>query len=90
LRVEIPFSFQSFDLGIIPPSAVIELTYILDIFSDDPVAPESVFWQFSDPGNVSGFGDFPAVEFTPIPEPSSFSLAALGLLGIGYRRRKRT
>ncbi len=95
-RVEIPFSFQSFDLGIIPSGATIDLEYQLDIFSNIPIAPEIVRWNFSDPLSVDGFSnEFPTVEFesTPgvVPEPSSLTLAALGVLGISgllWRRRK--
>ncbi|MCH7752771.1 MAG: PEP-CTERM sorting domain-containing protein [Planctomycetes bacterium] len=28
-------------------------------------------------------------DFTVVPEPTTFALTALGLLGIGWRRRKR-
>ena len=52
-----------------------------DFYADSP-------WTFSVTGNASGTISF--VSANTVPEPSTFVLAGLGLLGIGWRRRKRT
>jgi hypothetical protein len=37
---------------------------------------------------LNGYVDRAFLELTTVPEPSAFALATLGLMGIGYRRRK--
>ena len=39
--------------------------------------------------NSTDLDDQPALKATITPEPSTFTLAAFGLLGMGWRRRKR-
>lgn len=78
--VEIPFSFQSLDIGVIPAGGSVEIDYQLIIESQAEIA-EGVFFEFSDPLDVTGARPF-SVEFLPLvaPEPR---LGALLLAGLG-------
>ena len=64
--------------------------------TDDPMSPTGAFWFFADTGlQVSASKDFggyaTAVRiYSPIPEPSSFALTALGLLAAGLARHRRS
>lgn len=88
-RVEMPFSFQSLDLGTIPGGGVIDLQYVMGIRTRAEVA-EGVFFEFSDPLDVQGVSPF-SVQFLPVPEPA----ALMGLLATAaslhsLRRRTRS
>lgn len=87
-RIEIPFSFQSFDLGVIPNGGVIDLEYTLDISTELPSAPEGVFWEFSDPLDVDGFGESPTVEFTAIAEPSQATCGLVAMVVVLVFRKR--
>ena len=88
--VEMPFSFQTLDLGTIPGGGVIDLQYIMGIRTRAEVA-EGVFFEFSDPLDVSGPRPF-SVEFLPlsVPEPAAslLLLVAAGGAVAGTRRSR--
>ena len=91
-RVDIPISFQSFDLGLVPSGANIDLRYYLDITSTVPDFAELLSWGFSDPLSVDGVsGEFPTVVFesvNPVPIPGAIWLLGAGLLGLAGLRKK--
>lgn len=74
--VEMPFSFQTIDLGILPGGGVIDLQYVVSIRTEAEVA-EGVFFEFSDPIDVSGGSPF-SIEFLPVPEPGALALLLVG------------
>ncbi|MDJ0789801.1 MAG: hypothetical protein QNK05_23640 [Myxococcota bacterium] len=64
-EVEIPFSFQSADLGLVPPGGTLEIEYFLNIQSDVPRFAEILRYEFSDPLDVEGdSGERPVVVFS--------------------------
>ena len=76
--------------GLTPPSRFADvLPSAYWSSTDDPLSPTGAFWFFADTGlQVSASKDFggyaTAVRiYSPIPEPSSFALTALGLLAAG-------
>lgn len=88
--VDIPFSFQTFDIGAIPPSGRIELEYFLHVEADVVGFAEGVFWQFSDPLTVQMGGGQPLAPTVIIPEPASAAMVfALGALGVITRRGRQ-
>ena len=88
-HVDIDFSFQTFDLGIIPANGRIELEYFLHIEADIKRYSEITNWQFSDPLTVEmGGGEVlaPTITFL-VPEPGTgFVLAAFAVLAAPRRR----
>ncbi len=94
-RVEIPLSFHSLDLGVIPANGSVDLSYQVIFNTDFPSGLEGVFFEFSDPLNVDGRGEFPEVVFSggpapgnnAVPEPATATLALLGIAGLMRRRR---
>lgn len=95
---EIPLSFQSFEIGIVPPFRRIQINYFLEIEARLPNAPEGVFWEYNDPLDVSGTGQFPTISFTPVTtpptstlEPSTIlSLLTLGGIALGASKKKQS
>jgi hypothetical protein len=73
--VQIPLTFVTLDLGIVPAGGQVGLRYDAVFHSDlFPVRLELATWGFSDPGTVEGVGDFPTITFTPVdavPEPAT-------------------
>lgn len=85
--VEIPLSFQTFEIGVIPPDARIELEYLLTIEANAPQYAEGLFFQFSDPLSIDGEGALvPIVEFSDVPEPLTALLLTGGLAAMRHRR----
>ena len=92
--LDLPIFFGSADLGKLQPGETLELTYTLLISAFTEGFSEAAYFQFSDPLNVSGFGDYPTVSFqgAVVPLPASLPLFAggLGLLGLlGWRKRRK-
>jgi hypothetical protein len=88
--VDIPLSFHTFDIGIIPPGGSIDLTYQADFRSDTQLV-EIAAWRFSDPGNITGAGDFPTVTFSPaaVPEPGAALAIGVGLAVAAWKACRR-
>jgi hypothetical protein len=92
-RVDIPLSLQSLDLGLIPGNGSILINYEVLIRADVDVFSEFVVYQFSDPLQVDGTGEFPTVIFSApavVPEPSGFLALAAGLALFGASRCRGT
>ncbi len=98
-RVEIPISFQSFDLGVIPGGATIDLRYQLDHLFQHPLSRDQKL-RFGNSATLlvtdSGSNEFPTIVFesTPgvVPEPSTFALLSIGgiaLAGYGWRCKRQ-
>ncbi len=87
--VDIPLSFQSVDLGVIPAGGFIDLAYSLTIGTDVPEFAEGLFFRFEDPLSVDEMGlEF---VFSAVPEPSLVQASLLLLAPVlrarsGYRR----
>lgn len=96
-RVDLPVAFVSVPLGLIEPEESFSLLYELVIEATINGFSEGTSFAYSDPLNVSGFGDFPTVTFedapvAQIPEPATLPLlvSALGALALlGWWRRAR-
>lgn len=93
-HVDIPVSFQSVDLGQLLPGETMRLEYQLDIIADIEDFAEGVFYEFSDPLDTSGSGNFPTIEFlaaapSGVPEPNGFAALATGLFGMYFLRNRR-
>lgn len=68
--VEIPLTFVTVDLGIVPAGGSVSVDYEAFFGSDlSATLLEAAGWSFSDPGNLSGVGDFPIITFAS-PPPS--------------------
>lgn len=85
--VEIPLSFQTVDIGEIPPGGYADFSYSLIIQGDSVGFPEIISWQFSDPLSVDDFGVAPEIVFDPIPEPTTALMLVVGLGLVGLSRR---
>ena len=84
---EIPSSFQTFEIGVVPSGGWIELGYLV-YFESSAIAFEFSEFQYSDPLNVSGEGEFPTIEFVPVPEPRTLLALGAALLALPRRRGK--
>jgi len=93
--VEVPFAFGSVSLGLIQPNQRFSVDYQMSILADIEGFAEVVNFAFSDPFNVSGFGEFPTVTFSddvqavPLPPTAPLLLGALAAAGLVGRRRAR-
>ncbi|MDJ0865885.1 MAG: hypothetical protein QNK03_07235 [Myxococcota bacterium] len=89
-RVDIPFSFQSVDLGVVPAGGRVSIEYFLNIRSDVPRFAEVLRYEFSDPLSTETESmERPVVLFAAIPEPRPALGVLLGLLVLGRERWKR-
>gem|GEM_PF-3397898 len=93
-EIEIPVNFETADLGIIQPNEQFEISYQLDITMTTVAFAEIMGFEFSDPFEVSGFGEFPEVSFSdvpravPLPASAPLAVAAIGALMLVRRRRR--
>jgi hypothetical protein len=94
-RVEIPRTFVTLDLGNIPIGGAVAISYT-GTFRSDLLRTETAGWVFSDPGSISGVGDFPVLTFAdvppdgggaPIPEPATVLLVAVGFVLLVIRKK---
>ncbi|WP_425404704.1 hypothetical protein [Hwanghaeella sp.] len=93
-EIEIPVNFETVDLGIIQPTQIFEISYQLDIVATAVGFAEIIGFEFSDPFDVSGFGEFPDVSFNavqavPLPASAPLAAAAIGVLLLVRRRQLR-
>ena len=90
---EIPFSFQTVDLGILNPGQVIDFEYQLDVVTTINDFAEGAFFEFEDPLSVqpptASLDDPFRPTITFIPEPSTTLLAALAVACLAGRGRPR-
>jgi hypothetical protein len=87
---DIPLSLQTLDLGWIPAGGSVALHYVLVISATTKASTEIAAWQFSDPFQVDGTGEFPTVVFSDVaavPEPSGLMAFVAGLALLGAERR---
>jgi hypothetical protein len=85
---EIPLSFHSIDLGLIPTRGQIDIRYTAN-FRSFATSFEGAGWTFSDPGSIGGTGEFPTITFTTVPEPRGIVLWGLGLAALAACARMR-
>ena len=94
-ELEMPVNFETVDLGIIQPNEQFAISYQLDITVTGVDFVEVLGFEFSDPFAVSGFGEFPTVSFSdapqavPLPATAPLAAAAIGMLVLARRRRRR-
>lgn len=93
-NVEIPFSLQSVDLGVLPPGERLLLGYRASIDIAVDGATEGILAAFSDPFGLTGDAIRQSLIFTPlvaqVPAPATLPLVALGLALLLGRRRRLT
>jgi len=97
------YSFVAGDLtsiafdGPLPVSSGIELGQFYMVFgasgffNDDPTATSGAFWDTRNPDNTNrarGVSSLWTLR-TEVPEPGTLALMALGIAGIGFRRRNQ-
>ena len=88
--VDIPLSFQTFELGILNPGESIAFRYEFVIQSQVPDFAEGIFFQFQDPLTLNPpIGPPFRPTIIAVPEPSSLLMLNLsGLLAIASMRRR--
>ncbi len=89
--VEIPFSLQSVDLGVLNPGQRIGLQYQMNVTTSVPQFAEILSFQFSDPLSVDGVGASPTIEFSAVPIPAAglLFMPALAALLVCFKRQSR-
>jgi len=92
--VEIPFSFQTIDLGILQPGDRLLLGYSARISVTQDGDAEGIFAHFSDPFDLGANGPLDSVTLTPldtmatqVPGPASLPLLGGGLVLLMVARR---
>ena len=84
-RVEIPFSLQSLDLGVLGPGDRLLIGYRAHIEMQQDGIAEGIFGAFADPFNLSSNSILSSLQFIPnspggnLPEPRSLALVLLAL-----------
>ncbi|MDJ0788226.1 MAG: hypothetical protein QNK05_15570 [Myxococcota bacterium] len=87
--VDIPISFQSVDLGVIPAGGFIDLEYTLAVTTLVPEFAEVLRFRFQDPLSVDGIGQRFEIALSAVPEPTIGVAPLLGLLFSRARRHPR-
>jgi len=92
-QLDMDFSFNTADLGVIQPNEQFGISYQLDITGTAESFSEIFIFEFSDPFDVTGFGDFPTVEFSdlaavPLPAAAPMMAFAFGALAFAASRRR--
>lgn len=90
-RINIPFSFQSVDLGVLNPGQTIDFEYQLDIVATIMDYAEVVAFEFQDPLSIEPPPVAPEALRTgiaPVPLPAAVWLLAPAAALLGLRRRR--
>ena len=89
-RINIPFSFQNVDLGVLNPGQTIEFSYLLTITATIADYAEVVAFEFQDPLTIEPPPVAPEAlraGIAPVPVPAAAWLFAPAAALLGWRRR---
>lgn len=89
-RIEIPFSFQTVDLGVLNPGQTINFEYQLDIIATIVGYAEVVAFEFQDPLSIEPPPVGPEAlraSVAPVPLPAAVWLFASAAAMLGWKRR---
>lgn len=88
-RIDIPFSFQTVDLGVLSPGQTINFAYQLDIVATIVGYAEVVAFEFQDPLTIEPPPVAPeALRASVVPVPAAAWLLASALTLLGLQRRR--
>ena len=90
-RINIPFSFQTVDLGVLSPGQTIDFAYQLDIVATIADYAEVVAFEFQDPLTIEPppvAPDALRANIAPVPLPAAAWLFAPAAALLGLRRRR--
>jgi len=90
-RIEIPFSFQTVDLGVLNPGQTIQFSYLLNIEATIVDYAEVVAFEFQDPLTIEPSPVAPEAlraGIAPVPVPAAAWLFAPAAALLGLRRRR--
>lgn len=91
-RINIPFSFQSVDLGVLSPGQTLDFSYQLDIVATIEDYAEVVAFEFEDPLTIEPPPAGPEslrAGIAPVPLPAAGWLLAPAVALLGLRQRCR-
>lgn len=90
-RIDIPFSFQTVDLGVLNPGQTVTFEYQLDIVATIEDYAEVVAFEFQDPLTIEPPPVAPGAlraNIAPVPLPAAALLFAPAVALLGLRRRR--
>lgn len=90
-RINIPFSFQSVDLGVLSPGQTLDFSYQLDIIATIEDYAEVVAFEFQDPLTIEPPPAGPEslrAGIAPVPLPAAVWLFAPAVALLGLRQRR--